>query len=69
MKKIIITAAIIGLGLGFAMASTNNFAGRTIHGASPLQAAKMATKNTTTVCYQLCDLNGKCYTECTVTQN
>jgi hypothetical protein len=69
MKKIMIAAAVVGLGLGLAKASTNNLIGRTIPGANPLQAAKAETKGTTTVCYELCDLNGNCYTECTTTQN
>lgn len=65
MKKIIMAAAVVGLGLGFAKASTNGFIKRTIPGTSHFQVVKAESK-TTTVCYQLCDLNGKCYTECSV---
>lgn len=69
MKKIILAAAAVGLGIGFAKASTNTFIGRTIPGTSPLQVSKVETKLTTTVCHELCDLDGNCYTECTVTES
>lgn len=67
MKKIMIAAAVVGLGISFAKASTNSFVGRTAPGTISLRASKAETKNTTTVCYPVCDLNGKCYTECTTT--
>jgi len=69
MKKIIMVAAVVGLGLGVAKASTNILIERTLPAASFLKASKTGTKATTTVCHQVCDLNGKCYTECSVTQS
>jgi len=37
MKKIMMIAALVGLGLGFAKASTNSFIGRTFPGTVKLQ--------------------------------
>lgn len=64
MKKIMMIAALVGLGLSLAKASTSSYIGRTPPGTSRLQMLK--AEATTTVCYQLCDLNGKCYTECSL---
>ena len=71
MKKLMIAAAVIGLGLGFAKAATMNFNGTTTAGRSFIKAAANTEKKTTVeVCYEVCDTtDGRCYTKCTVTES
>lgn len=60
-------AAVVGLGLNIVHAGGLDFDGRITGAAGFTEAIKVAREKSATTCYQLCDLNGKCYTECSTT--